>query len=133
MPKVAFALSNISEEAAPLCYMQSTSGQTLDLTRLCTPKTSQNLAISLEDPKISITNLSYDGNLLTGEGVNNTGKMVKSVTVSYAVVDSQGQEIDAGLIKAESGNIPPGGTVSFKDMISYPGAQVRMTSLDWNY
>ncbi len=120
-----------------VCYMQSADGRTVNLTALCgqpsTPSFSppKLSAVVSESAKTPLSNVSYSGNLLSGQVTNRTKNTVQDVKVNYEVLDSQGNAIDIGFIYAEPSTIPPGGTASFSG-ITVKGAKVQPTFIDWS-
>lgn len=125
-----------SESDSLPCYMQTSDGTTLDLAALC-PKPVSNSASSAQtvqsDLKVTVNRLNYDGHSLSGQMTNQTGESVKSVTVNYEIVDSQGGQVDAGSVQSQASAIPPGASVSFIKDSNHPGATAQITSVDWEY
>lgn len=140
MTKIALATSptaSSSEVSSLYCYMQINDGKTLNLAALCgdsTPKSSTEV-ISDADKKVIVSDLSYDDYTLKGQASNQTGETIKSATINYEVLDSEGKLVDAGLIESKSLSVPPGDTIPFEKQTNqnHPGGQIRITSIDWHY
>lgn len=112
--------------------MQTADGSTLNLNALCA-KPTPSPSTPNANAKVAVSNLSYDGNFLTGTVTNQTGQTVNSATVDYQVLDNQGKEIDSGFIKVQGLPIPPGGSAPFHKTLAHPGAKVQTISVDWQY
>jgi hypothetical protein len=145
IPKIAFSqstlastqLSVLSNSATDslLCYFQTSNGKVVDLTALCTPQSANITPTSLvSEPTMVVSDLNYDGHLLTASVTNKTGQPTKSITVNYEILDSQGNEIDAGFVQAVTDSpIPLQGVATIREIINQPGATVKITSVDWEY
>jgi hypothetical protein len=119
-----------------VCYMQTADGQTVDLTTLCGQQSLPTVspprlsAAASETTKMPISDVRYDGNILSGQITNQTGDTVQNVKVNYEVRDRQGNTIDNGFISAQPSTIPPGGSASFSGM-TVKGATVQPTFVEW--
>jgi hypothetical protein len=80
---------------------------------------------------VQVKDVKFDGSLLTGKVINQTGVAVKAVKVDYEVIDSQGKTVESGTINITPSVIPVGGSVSFQQAVNSPGAKVKKTSATW--
>jgi hypothetical protein len=118
----------------PFCYMRTTDGKTVDLGKLCEnktpPRTSQScISGSNIAAKVSITNVNYDGNFLSGQIINQGCKIVKNIKVNYEVLDELGNPIDNGFITTQPVAVEPGKSATFRGEV-VAGAKVRATHAD---
>src|SRR5919202_882772 len=107
----------------PVCYMEW-SGQTLDLSSLCTsntpeqPNTSNTSNFRFSDLRIEP---AKDGSfLVTGIITNESNKVSTLSSVQFNVIDSENGRIltsDAAMVEAGSG-IGPGEQIAFNKIIS---------------
>jgi hypothetical protein len=123
-----------SLEDVPICYMETTGGQRLNLSYLCgkvsspsTPKVSCN---QTSNQKVTIKNVNYDGNVFEGTVTNQGCKPVKYVKVNYEVLDEAGTLVDNGYLYAEPTTLEPGMSASFRANIT-GGTKVNATHVDW--
>jgi hypothetical protein len=123
-----------SSEDVPICYMETTGGQRLNLSYLCgkvsspsTPKFSCN---QTSNQKVTIKNVNYDGNVFEGTVTNQGCKAVKYVKVNYEVLDEAGTLVDNGYLYAEPTTLEPGMSASFRANIT-TGTKVNPTHVDW--
>ncbi len=120
-----------SEVDVPFCYMEMGDGRRVDLRALCRTNTQEIANCFSGTAGMPISNVRYDGNLLTGQVTNRTCKTVQSVKVNYQVLDNQGNELDNGYIDTQPSTLPQGKTASFGGAIA-PGAKVNVTHIDWS-
>ncbi len=118
----------------PFCYMRTTDGKTVDLGKLCENKTPSRtskscIAGSNIAAKVSITNVNYDGNFLSGQIINQGCKIVKNVKVNYEVLDELGNSIDNGFITTQPVTVEPGKSATFRGEV-VAGAKVLATHAD---
>ena len=134
LANTANSLAQNPEIDEPFCYMKTTDGKTVDLGELCenkTPsRTSQScIAGSNIATKVSITNVNYDGNFLSGQIINKGCKIVKNVKVNYEVLDELGNAIDNGFITTQPVTVEPGKSATFRGEV-VAGAKVLATHAD---
>ena len=134
LANTANSLAQNSPVDEPFCYMRTTDGKTVDLGKLCenkTPsRTSQScIAGSNIATKVSITNVNYDGNFLSGQIINKGCKIVKNVKVNYEVLDELGNPIDNGFITTQPVTVEPGKSATFRGEV-VAGAKVLATHAD---
>lgn len=119
-------------QSNPLCYLETSTGNTIDLTNLCgrgiTSPTSSCVESSGE--KVVLTKSQFDGNLFQGSVINKSCKTVKSIKVNYEVSDESGNLIDTGYIYAQPATLEPGKLGSFETTITV-GTKVKTTYLEW--
>jgi hypothetical protein len=125
------ALPAWSLPASPdaLCFMQTATGQLINLDRLCTPTTEPQISPSA-NPRIAVSRVNFDGQKLQGLLTNQTGQTVRKVAINYTIVDRRGKELDAGMITQRT-PIAPGASIAFERASSHPGATVRINAIDW--
>lgn len=136
-PLLADSTNTIAQNSPidePFCYMTTPDGKIVDLGKLCDKRpasgTSQTcIPGSNIAAKVSITNVNYDGNFLSGQVVNQGCKIVKNIKVNYEVLDESGNLIDNGFIDAQPVAIEPGKSAAFRGAV-VAGAQVRATHAD---
>lgn len=121
----------LSTSLESFCFMQSPTGQWVNLDRLCNP-TSPASSTMEEAAKMQVRRLSYNGENLQGEVVNQTGHLVKRFTINYTIVDRNGKEINTSFI-TQQGSFQPGTTLPFTTTRSMPGASAKITSVEWVY
>jgi hypothetical protein len=132
LPKSALAYPAVGSAESVFCYMQTSDGRILNLNALCSSaKGTQKPQTAALNGKVVIGAMNYDGNVLAGQAINQTGRSVKGITINYAVVDRDGKEVDFGSIQAQVPIIPAGGSAAFLDTNSHPGATVKIVSVDW--
>lgn len=123
----------------PICYMETADGNTIDLGNLCgtqsgsvTPQAAcDSDSQTVEVADLLISNVNYDGNLLTGRVTNQSCKTVTSIKVNYQVLDVFGNAIDNGYIEAMPVMVEPGKVASFEGRVM-PGAKVEATYVEWS-
>jgi hypothetical protein len=118
----------------PFCYMRTTDGKTVDLGKLCENKTPSRTSQSCMSgsniaAKVSITNVNYDGNFLSGQIINQGCKIVKNVKVNYEVLDELGNPIDNGFITTQPVTVEPGKSATFRGEV-VAGAKVLASHAD---
>lgn len=125
-----------SQIDVPFCYMQTPDGRTVNLGNLCrgqtpsSPTQSCN-ANSTAKPQLTLANVNYDGDFLTGNIVNQSCKTVKYVKVNYEVLDEAGNLIDNGYIYTQPSALGPGQSATFKGPV-VSGATVQATHAEWS-
>ncbi|MBW4522864.1 MAG: FxLYD domain-containing protein [Scytolyngbya sp. HA4215-MV1] len=124
-------LTSSRDVNASSCYMQTTDGRILDLTALCTHPPVSHSAKPTKNADVLLNRMTYDGRLVSGQLTNRTDELVKQATITYQLLDNQGNPVDTGIIKSQP--IAPGGTVSFQQTNLHPGAHVQVLSIDWAY
>lgn len=135
-PLVANANSSMpnSEVDIPLCYVETADGRTLNLTALCGPQpeevsTPQNCISDAIAARIPVSQVSYDGNTLTGQVTNQNCKTVNDVKVNYRVLDNQGNQIDNGFLSTQPATVPPGKTAEFGGTV-VSGSKADVTHIE---
>lgn len=132
LPKSALAYPAVSSPESVFCYMQTSDGRILNLNTLCVnAQGTQKPQTAALNGKVVVGAIDYDGNVLMGQAINQTGRSVKGITINYAVVDKEGKEVDFGSVQAQVPIIPAGGSAAFRDTNSHPGATVNIVSVDW--
>ncbi|MGI0491857.1 hypothetical protein ACN4EG_08590 [Alkalinema pantanalense CENA528] len=111
------------------CFMQSPTGQWVNLDRLCNPM-SPSSSTTEKAAAMQVRRLRYNGATLQGEVVNQTGLMVKRFTINYTIVDRNGKEITTSFI-TQQGNFQPGVNLPFATTRSIAGASAKITSVEW--
>lgn len=132
-------LAQNSQVAPLLCYMETADGNTIDLGNLCGQQsdnsTSQAACSSdleiVEAADLPISNVNYDGNLLSGRVTNESCQTVTSIRVNYQVLDELGNAIDNGYLEAVPGVVEPGKVASFEGRV-ISGAKVETTYVEWS-
>jgi hypothetical protein len=81
--------------------------------------------------QVELNNFNYDGNILQGEVINRTGRLVSEVTVNYQLLNIQGQGNEVGFITVQPSSISPEGTARFQQQINNPNVRVSITSIRW--
>lgn len=114
--------------------MRTTDDKTVDLGNLCEKKpaarTSKSCIGGSNIPfKLSITNVNYDGNFLSGLIINQGCKIVKNVKVNYEVLDELDNPIDNGFITTQPVAVEPGKSATFRGEV-VAGAKVLATHAD---
>lgn len=118
----------------PFCYMKTTDGKILDLGKLCenkTPSTIFHSCITGSNiaAKVSINNVNYDGQFLSGQIINKGCKIVKNIKVNYEVLDELGNPIDNGFITTQPVTVEPGKSATFRGEV-VAGAKILATHAD---
>ncbi len=105
--------------AQPVCYMQTPDDRTLDLSRLCEKKPSNQIQLIISDV------VREDGFLIANV-VNKSNKTVYQTKVNYEVIGKNGSVIERGAIATQPATLSPGQTGIFQTVI--PGnTNVRTT------
>lgn len=118
----------------PVCYLETQTGQQINLTHLCgqiSPKpTASSCSGKVTAAALPLTNVNFDGKTLTGQIKNQSCQTLKYIKVNYEVQDQSGNVIDNGFIYAEPLILKPGEIASFQGAVT-PGKVVKPTYLDW--
>ena len=117
--------SNLKSLALPasdrhnlICYMQTGSGVTLNLTNLCRKVDRASQVI--------ISNVTHDSDYISGQVINRSTQPAYQVKVNYEVLDQNDSVIKSGSIPASPSTLKPGETASF-DMVTSEQQKVRAT------
>jgi hypothetical protein len=97
MPSTVDAYPIASDSAAdsPVCYVQISDGRTLDLSSICGEHPATDSKQHPTDLTVTVDQFRYEGNTLVGQLTNHTGQPVTAVTISYSILDHQGNTIDS--------------------------------------
>jgi hypothetical protein len=117
--------------AAPpdaVCYWQTPDRRVINLDRLCTAAPP---AAKVNDPRMVVSRVTYDGQRIQGAVVNQTGQMVKRVAINYTVVAPDGKQLDAGVI-TQRGPLAPGAAMAFNQASAHPGGVIQIAAIDWH-
>lgn len=119
----------------PVCFLETSTGQQINLTHLCgqtSPKPAVSSACSGEvtPAALPLTNVNFNGTLLTGKIKNQSCQTLKYIKVNYEVEDEAGNIIDNGFIYAQPLTLKPGETATFQGAVT-AGKVVKPTHLDW--
>ena len=116
-----------SEGDTPLCYMRTPENGILDLSHLCNPIKTPNVAAN---PQVVVLSVKRMGDQVTGQVRNDTGKPVRFVIVNYAVASTNGAA-EASFTFATPETLAPGQVGSFQGSLNQPG-EVTVTSVEWD-
>jgi hypothetical protein len=117
--------------AAPpdaVCYWQTRDRRVINLDRLCAAAPP---AAKVNDPRMVVSRVTYDGQRIQGAVVNQTGQMVKRVAINYTVVAPDGKQLDAGVI-TQRGPLAPGAAMAFNQTSAHPGGVIQIAAIDWH-
>ncbi|MEG4581215.1 FxLYD domain-containing protein [Microcoleus sp. MON1_C5] len=136
-PLSAYSTNTIAQNSEidePFCYMKTPDGKTVDLGKLCEKQpslgTSQTcIPGATIAAQVSIAATNYDGNVFSGQVLNQGCKIIKNVKVNYEVLDESGNLIDNGFIYAEPVTLAPGQSAAFRGEV-VAGAKVQATHAD---
>lgn len=106
-----------------VCYMQTADGRTVNLGSLCGTQLQ---------PQIVISDLTSDGDILTGRVVNKTGEIVRSTRVNYVALSSNSKVLKDGFTYTEPSTLKPGQSASFKISVDVGDGSLRTTSVAWD-
>ena len=114
-----------------LCFMQTATGQQVNLDRLC-GLAMNSFSTQAEEVSMQVRRLSYNGATLQGEVVNQTGQMAKRFTINYTIVDRNGKEVTTSFI-TQQGSFQPGAALPFATTRSIAGASAKILSVEWSH
>lgn len=123
-----------SQPGSLRCYMETAEGRTIDLNDLCpknsAPSRRRRCRAMPNSNNILIRNVRNNGNLLTGEVINQSCESVSDVKVNYHVLDNFGNPLDIGYIPVEPSTIQPRSTATFRGSVA-SGENVETTFVEW--
>lgn len=115
------------------CYMQTGNGTILNLGTLCGHSPRFYFRNCPTDIAANLTpiNVSFSGDSLSAQVINQTCKTFKLVKINYEVLDNSGNLIDSGFIESNNRNpILPGQSADFRGTVTR-GARVQPTYVEW--
>ena len=117
------------------CYLTTHSGETIDLTPLCTREPDPVVTPAPEPQQIlDVQNLRFTGDRIIGRVVNLGTRPVRLVILTYELLDAQGVLLASGLIMPIPSTIESGGRVPFDHPARNPNAQrVKITNVQWHW
>jgi len=99
-----------SDVDKPVCYMQTLDHRTLDLSRLCEKKASNQIQLTISD-------VTREDDFLSGNVVNQSNKTVYQARINYEVIGENNSVIERGAIVAQPTTLTPGQMGIFQTVI----------------
>ena len=117
------------------CYLTTTTGETIDLTPLCTREPAPVVTPAPEPQQIlDVQDLRFTGDRIIGRVVNLGARPVRLVILTYELLDSNGALLASGLIMPLPNTIEAGGRVPFDHTARKTNAQrVKITNVQWHW
>jgi hypothetical protein len=117
------------------CYLTTTTGETIDLTPLCTREPAPVVTPAPEPQQtLDVQDLRFTGDRIIGRVVNLGARPVRLVILTYELLDAQGVLLASGLIVPLPNTIESGGRVPFDHPARKTNAQrVKITNVQWHW
>lgn len=109
--------SNSPPPDAFVCYWQTTDGRVLNLNHLCQ---------SSQHPKVIVREITYHGNVATGQVVNLSNQSIYRLRVSYTVQLVTNQIVEQASIDTNPSVLSPGQTAAFMTVLP-AGAKLQIS------
>jgi hypothetical protein len=105
----------------PICYMQTTDNQMVDLTQLCEPGPGT----------VTIKRLTYNSNLVLGQVENQSQQTAHGVRVSYQVVGKNRSLIEENSVEVIPSTLAPGAIATFETVLP-ARSRLQNTRVVWS-
>jgi hypothetical protein len=105
----------------PICYMQTTDNQLVDLTQLCEPRPGT----------VTLKRLTYNSNLVLGQVENQSQQTAHGVRVSYQVVGKNSSLIEENSVEVIPSTLAPGAIATFETVLP-ARSRLQNTRVVWS-
>jgi hypothetical protein len=134
---VTLPIVGVASQSAPvttsqgddyLCYMQTSGGRTLDLSKLCQSSNKQMDAAA--ETGVVITEVKLSGTQFQGKVKNNTNSRVTSVVINYTVDAPGASNEDLAFTYVDQGLLEPRQEGTFQGELTRSG-KLKILSVTW--
>lgn len=112
-----------------LCYMQTSGGRTLDLSKLCRSSNKQMDAAA--ETGVVLTEVKLSGTRFQGKVKNNTNSRVTSIVINYTVDAPGVSNEDLSFTYVDQGLLEPRQEGTFQGELTRSG-QFKLLSITWS-